>query len=105
MRKTTVTFSLRIPVVASETDQSVSLDEVVNAWRATKGVTNVAIEWKSKRTAAPNRPTTAYVEAKVEMEADTSKGLQRLYNKLTRVADKEQGRLASRSCNLNELFD
>jgi hypothetical protein len=103
--KTTVTFSLRIPVVGSETEPSIQLDELLRTWRETKGVTNVAIEWKSRRTAGPNRASTAYVDAKVEIEGNTAKQLQRLYNKLTRVANKEPGRLASRTCNLNELFE
>ena len=81
------------------------LDELLETWRATKGVTKVAIEWKSPRTGAPNRPSTAYVEAKVEIEANTAKELPRLYNKLTREANKEPCSLASRTCNLNELFE
>lgn len=102
--KTIVTFSLRLPVVASEAEPTIQLDELVKAWRATKGVVAVEIEWKSRRTAAPRRPSTAYADAKVEIESATHKGLQKLYGKLSGEANKEPGRLSSRSCNLIEMF-
>jgi len=105
MRKTTVTFSLRVPVVATEADSSPQLKDLLKAWRVIKGVIDVEIEWKSRRTAALTRPTTAYLVARVRIEGDSGKQLQRLYNKLTREASKEEGRLASRECILNEMFE
>ena len=103
MRRTVVIFSLRVPVISPKTAASTVLDQLVEGWRAIKGVKEVRIDWK----ALPNSGSTdltACVEAAVELEAETSKGLQRLYNKLTRAASKEPGRLASRTCTLNDLF-
>jgi hypothetical protein len=102
MRRTCVTFSLRLPVLAPNTRESVALDQLVEAWRAMKGVIDVRIEWKY----LPNSDTSliAHLDAFVDINATGSKELQKLYNRLSREASKEPGRLASRTCNLTELF-
>jgi hypothetical protein len=104
MRKTVVTFSLRVPVLAPGSTVSAALDELVRTWQSLKGVIAVHTQWKALPRPDTDPPLRACVDAVVEIGAAISKELQRLYTTLTREANKEPERLASRTCNLIDLF-
>jgi hypothetical protein len=102
--QTVVTFSLRVPVAAPMTEESASLDRLLEVWRSMKGVAAVRVEWNCLPSAV-SHPLIAYVEASVDIEGGSHKDLRKLYERLSREASKEYGRLASRTCSLTDMFE
>lgn len=104
MHVTTVQFSLRIPVESCVTEHSESLDHLIAVWQKTNGVTCVTAEWIAMPSESSPIPRYAIVDAKIEIAAADTAGLRRLYNKLTKDANKEPGRLSGRGCMLTDLY-
>jgi len=77
---------------------------LLEKWKGTKGITRLHVDWKSVPKSGGKVPLKSYVDLAVEIEAADSKGLQRLYAKLTRELSKEPFCLSSRSCTLNDMF-
>lgn len=104
MPATTVEFSLRVHVDSPFIEHSESLDQLVTAWQSIKGVDTVAIEWLAMPSESSPTPGHAIVDARIKITAPDKSGLRRLYNKLTKEANKEPGRLSGRGCKLTELY-
>ena len=101
---TTVEFSLRVPVDSLTNEQSDSLDQLVAVWRSTSGVEHVNVEWTAMPSESSPIPRHAIVDARIQIAAADAKGLRLLYNKLTKEANKEPGRLSRRGCVLTDLY-